>query len=588
MKKKQLFFWNKVSLACVAISFLSDFCISTNKVFASETNQENKNESNITNYLKQIEQYSKTSSSNSLKQVTSVDRLRDVAPTDWAFEALQSLVERYGCIAGFPNQTYRGSKSLTRYEFAAGLNSCMNQIERLIAASGSVMREDLEKLKRLSEEFQTELATLGTKVDNLEGRTAFLEDHQFSTTTKLNGEAIFSVAGGFGGEPGVGDTQIVLNDRLRLNLTTSFTGKDQLITGLQAYNFGGGSLTDNSSIGEVLFPNDASPLSESMTKLSFEPQFPGVNPQTLQSSCGNNDICLYKLLYIFPFNDKLSAFVGPAAETTDAFPTIVPFASESQGAVSRFGSVNPVLRVSGGTSGTGLATAAGAIFNPSSQIDIRALYASVNAAIPSNQGFPGTPLGAGLFNGSYIAATQVTLKPSNSIDIGLNYAHSYHQINILGMGSASASTGVLANLPLNTPVSLDSFGATVAWRINPKIHFTAYGAYIAVEDATSGDASTDLTSWMAGVYFPDVFAEGNSAGILVGQPLYRIDAGGGATRTPTSTGDRTTPYQVEAFYNFKVNDNLSITPGAFVIFNPEGDGDNDTSGVAVLRTSFTF
>jgi Carbohydrate-selective porin, OprB family/S-layer homology domain len=585
MKQKQRFFLSKVSLACILASSLSEFCLSTHRAVAVEAKQEEQTEPS---FLKQIEQYNQLNSSNSLEQVTSVNQLRDVAPTDWAFEALQSLVERYGCIAGFPNQTYRGTKSLSRYEFAAGLNSCMNQIERLIASSQSVMREDLEKIQRLSEEFQTELAALGTKVDNLDGRVAFLEDHQFSTTTKLNGEAIFSVAGGFGGEPGVGDSQIVLNDRLRLNLNTSFTGKDKLITGIQAYNFGGGSLTDNSSIGEVLFPNDASPLSESMTKLSFEPQFPGVNPQTLSSSCGNNDICLYKLLYIFPFNDKLSAFVGPAAETTDALPTIIPFADEAQGAVSRFGSVNPVLRVSGGTSGTGLASAAGVIFTPSPKIDIRALYASVNAALPNNDGFPGTPLGAGLFNGSYVAATQITLKPIDSLDIGLNYAHSYHQINILGMGSAAASTGVLSGLPLSTPVSLDSFGATLAWRINPKIQLTAYGAYIAVEDATSGEASTDLTSWMAGLYLPDALKEGNSAGLLFGQPLYRIDAGGGASRNTATTGDRSTPYHVEAYYNFKLNDNISITPGAFVIFNPEGDSDNDTTGVAVLRTSFTF
>lgn len=585
IKQKQLLFLSKVSLACLVASSLSEFCISTDLAVAVEIDQKNQQESSS---LEQIERYSQTAPSNSLEQVTEVKNLRDVAPTDWAFEALRSLAERYGCIAGFPNQTYRGNQPLTRYEFAAGLNSCINQIERLIASNQSVIREDLDKIQRLSEEFQAELATLDTRVNNLEERTAFLEDNQFSTTTKLNGEVIFSIAGGFGGEPGVGDSQIVLNDRVRLNLTTSFTGKDQLITGLQAYNFGGGSLTDNSSIGEVLFPNDGSPLSESMTKLSYEPQFPGVNPQTLSSSCGNNDICLYKLLYIFPVTDKLSAFIGPQAETTDAFPTIVPFASESQGAVSRFASVNPVLRVSGGTSGTGLATAAGAIFQPNSKIDLRALYGSVNAAIPNNEGFPGTPLGAGLFNGSYVAATQLTLKPTESLDIGLNYAHSYHQINILGIGSASASTGVLSGLPLNTPVSLDSFGATLAWRINPKIQFTAYGAYLAVEDATSGDASTDLTSWMTGVYLPDAFVKGNSAGLLFGQPLYRVDAGGGATRTPATTGDRATPYQVEAFYNFKVNDNLSITPGAFVIFNPEGDSDNDTTGVGVLRTSFTF
>ncbi len=88
----------------------------------------------------------------SMSQVTNVNQLRDVAPTDWAYEALRSLVDRYGCIAGFPNQTYRGSQALTRYEFAAGLNSCLNQIERLIASSESVVREDIDTINRLTQE----------------------------------------------------------------------------------------------------------------------------------------------------------------------------------------------------------------------------------------------------------------------------------------------------------------------------------------------------------------------------------------------------------------------------------------------------
>ena len=67
---------------------------------------------------------------NSPAQVTNVRELQDVYPSDWAYEALRSLTERYGCISsGFPNGTYKGSKPLTRHEFAAGLNSCLNRIE---------------------------------------------------------------------------------------------------------------------------------------------------------------------------------------------------------------------------------------------------------------------------------------------------------------------------------------------------------------------------------------------------------------------------------------------------------------------------
>ncbi|MBD0346116.1 MAG: carbohydrate porin, partial [Coleofasciculus sp. Co-bin14] len=52
--------------------------------------------------------------------------------------------------------------------------------------------------------------------------------------------------------------------------------------------------------------------------------------------------------------------------------------------------------------------------------------------------------------------------------------------------------------------------------------------------------------------------------------------------------DRSTPYHLEAFYSFKVSDNINITPGAFVLFNPEGNANYDTTLVGVLRTTFTF
>ncbi|WP_239651315.1 iron uptake porin [Neosynechococcus sphagnicola] len=534
-----------------------------------------------------------------MAQVTSVSQLSDVQPTDWAFQALQSLVERYGCIAGYPDSTYRGQRALTRYEFAAGLNACMQRIEELLSATTSPLltKEELLVLQKLQEEFAAELVTMRGRVDTLEARTTQLEAQQFSTTTKLNGEAIFAVVGGSGGEPrsrtpAGEDPQPIMVNRVRLNLVSSFTGKDLLITGLQSYNFSS-VIAGGSSVQEVLFPNAGSPLSEGNTKLNFEPQFPGFNPQNLTSSCGGNDVCLYKLLYIFPVAKKLTLFAAPLAEVSDAFPTLLPWASEGQGAISRFVALNPVLRVSGGTSGTGLASAAGFIFIPTPKVDWRALYGSVNAPIPANGPFPENVLGAGLFNGSFVASTQLTLKPAKTLDIGLNYAYSYHQVNILGMGLAGLSTGSLAGLPITTPVHLNSVGATLTWRFHPKVSLATYGAYIMVNNA-AGDGYTNFTSWLLGFYFPDALVKGNTAAIMFGQPLYRVAAGGGASLTPSNsfTGgpsiNRATPYQVEAYYNIRLNDYISVTPGAFVIFNPEGDSNNLTTGVAVIRTTFTF
>lgn len=130
----------------------------------------------------------------SLGQVPSVRQLSDVKPTDWAYEALQSLVQRYGCISGYPDSTFRGDRPLTRYEFAVSLNSCLNQISQLVADNiNRVNPEDLGVLQRLEEDFSAELASLEGRVDELETRTATLEDNQFSTTTRLRAEIITAV-----------------------------------------------------------------------------------------------------------------------------------------------------------------------------------------------------------------------------------------------------------------------------------------------------------------------------------------------------------------------------------------------------------
>ncbi|MFN8973916.1 MAG: iron uptake porin, partial [Pseudanabaena sp.] len=90
--------------------------------------------------------------------VTSVSQLSDVRPTDWAFTALQSLIERYGCIAGYPDRTFRGNQATSRYEFAAGLNACLDKINEIISAglADKVGKEDLATLQKLQEEFAAE------------------------------------------------------------------------------------------------------------------------------------------------------------------------------------------------------------------------------------------------------------------------------------------------------------------------------------------------------------------------------------------------------------------------------------------------
>jgi hypothetical protein len=70
-----------------------------------------------------------------LSQLQSVQELRDVDPYNWSYQALKNLVEQYGCIVGYPDRTFRGEQALSRYEFAAGLNACMEALERRMIAA---------------------------------------------------------------------------------------------------------------------------------------------------------------------------------------------------------------------------------------------------------------------------------------------------------------------------------------------------------------------------------------------------------------------------------------------------------------------
>ncbi len=171
-----------------------------------------------------------------LEKVTSVSQLKDVQPNDWAWQALQSLVDRYGCIAGKTNNTFQGNRSLTRYEFAAALNTCLSRIENL--TNFSTLEQDLSILKRLQTDFAIELGKLGTQVTNLETRINNSEETQFSTTTQLRGEVLFQLGDSFGNSVEEGknndNSQTFLGYRTRLNFDSSFTGKDLLRTRIES------------------------------------------------------------------------------------------------------------------------------------------------------------------------------------------------------------------------------------------------------------------------------------------------------------------------------------------------------------------
>ncbi|MEI1377138.1 iron uptake porin [Nostoc sp. UHCC 0926] len=539
-------FWNlfKVSPVIVAATFFV-----ANSALAAEVNEQ------VTN----VAQLSEAQDSNSMSQVTSVSQFSDVQPTDWAFQALQSLVERYGCIAGYPNSTYRGNRAMTRYEFAAGLNACLDRVNELIATATAdlVTKQDLATLQRLQEEYSAELATLRGRVDGLEARTSELEANQFSTTTKLVGEAIFAVSDVFGNNravPGGNPTQdldsnTTFSDRVRLNLLSSFTGKDQLQIRLNANN-----TISNAGVSGT-----------NMTRLGFD----GNN---------NNSVVIDKINYAFNFSDavrvKVDATNGELYENVNTFNP--DFASSARGALSRFGRFSPIYRQ--GQGGAGLTVT----FNPNGPISLTGAYLARTANDPT--------VNNGLLDGDNAIFGQLSFQPTKAFNIGLTYAHTYQGdtvANNLFQGTGST----FANNPFgaNTRTESNNYGVEATFQFSSKLAISGWGGYTTTDAQTgvNAGADADIWYWAGSLALRDFGGKGNVLGVIFGQPP-RVTGGSIKNVAANVNLDDDTSYHLEGLYKLKVSDNIQVTPGLLVIFNPEHNDANDTEYVGTLRTTFTF
>ncbi|MEM1168692.1 MAG: iron uptake porin [Cyanobacteria bacterium P01_H01_bin.35] len=527
-------------------------------------------------------------------QVTSVSQLSDVQPTDWAFQALQSLVERYGCIVGYPDGTYRGNRALTRFEFAAGVNACLDRITELLQAAiaDTVTREDLAILQRLQEEFSAELAILRGRVDALEARAAELEANQFSTTTKLRGEVIFALVDNFEDQGQYGafndntqdEDQTVFQYRARLNFNTSFSGQDLLFTRLQV----GNAQAFNQWIAE------------------------SEGQQTFNILDRTDDtVQLDKLFYKFPVRDNIRVTVAAnKVSWYDFVPTLNPYMEDfdgGSGSLSAFGQRNPIYRLGGGK-GLGVEYDFGCkdqyacTYSPFS---VSFGYLAAEGEDPRE--------GKGLFNGDYAALAQLTFTPIRNFQIGLTYNKGYFgpgnfgyddgaatglgnnqsfNSGFVGSGIANSVYGLNAGLNdrrpgsvnIAKPVSTNAYGVEMSWRAADWVTINGFGMYL--DGKLIGLGDFEQWSYGATVAFPDLFKEGSLGGIVVGREPYMNDL---EVPSGLASGLRQDmSWHIEAFYKYQITNNISITPGVTVITNANQDDDNDELIIGTIRTTFQF
>lgn len=484
----------------------------------------------------------------SAEQVTSVSQLSEVKPTDWTFQALQSLVERYGAIAGYPERNFRDNRVLTRYNFAAGLSTVIDRVNKLIADgfANKVSLEDLATLQRLQEEFRAELATVQGRVDRLEASTAELEANQFSTTTKLTGLLLVAVnAGAFSGDRIVDPRGVeIANEqpnatvlyRASLDIDTSFNGTDLLKLRMEA---GSDRINDNAS--GLLEPTFGSVLDFSIA--GFDEQFTPTRLNYTFTPLKDFKVSFGPVLFVLDYVD-LNSYANISFQdfSTQALINnylLFPFPAGAGAAIDWNPEDGPFAVRAVYLAGDGA--------NPTSddQRFVGALLPQVTLLFPNASG------NSGLFGNPYLSAVELEYSPSKAFALRLIYS----------------GGNVFEN-------RFDVFGANFELALSDQ--FAIFGRYGNgnYQDTVFGDINPNY--WMAGVSFRDLFAPGALAGIATGQPFIE-KAVGNATQT-----------NIEAFYNFPISDKIRVTPLVQVIIDPGNQKSNGSIVTGTLRAVFSF
>ena len=426
-----------------------------------------------------------------------------------------------------------------RYEFAAGLNACLDRVNELIATASADLttKQDLATIQKLQAEFSAELATLRGRVDAVEARTAELEANQFSTTTKLQGQVVAVVSDVLSNKKVNGaditGKNTTLGSRARIELVSSFTGKDTLFTRIQANNILSPGI--NTPEGNLFFAG----------------------------TTGNTTAAIDALFYAFPVGKntqvKLIANAGAADDVTS---TVNLFDGDGAfGAVSTFGTRNPIY---GQLGDKGIAV--NHQFGNKLALSLGYLSGTANNPTPGN----------GLFDGSYGALAQLTVKPSDRISLGLTYINSYKQPLLTGSNNATSTFDGEA-------FSSNSYGVQASLGISQKFVLGGWAGYTNSKVLTGTKGDVDTFNYAVTLGFPDLGKKGNLAGVIVGmEPKVTSSSFAGVTKDPN------TSYHIEGFYQYKLSDNITLTPAVIWLTAPDHNDTNDNVVIGALRTTFSF
>jgi len=395
--------------------------------------------------------------------------------------------------------------------------------------SYSSSKSSSKKQQFNSKTFANELATVNEKIDGLETQLNEFEAGSFSDTTTFDGKVNFTV--GALSYDGTG-TDTVSNEAALFqymwqgNLNTSFTGDDNLYVRLKTGN--ASSWTKDKDHGTYL-----------------------------SSSKGNSDVLkVDKIWYSFPVGESNTIYVGPKIENYYMHGTTPSI-------------YKPVLKaftLGGNAAAYGASTDTGAGW---------AYKADNGFAISSNIGTKSKTTKK--VDGSYVETGLLTdeSKTSWATQIGLTkeqYSVSAMvnlKYNDWGDSYFSTKTGDDRN------ENSTNYGLRAWWRpletgtATPEI---SLGYDYSTLDGYATNDSTD--AFFVGLTWLDTFNADDRIGVAFGQPQ-------------TKEGSEVEPFMWEAYYGFKVNDSVTVTPAIFGASNANGSDGEDYTG-AVIETQFKF
>ncbi|BAZ44020.1 hypothetical protein NIES4102_10230 [Chondrocystis sp. NIES-4102] len=380
--------------------------------------------------------------------------------------------------------------------------------------------------QKIQQNSSLELKPINNKIKQLEA-------NQFSTTTKFNAQTLFFLTA-------ADESETTFGYRTRLNFDSSFEGDDLLRIRLENRNLPRLDETTDTSMSRLSVDGDT----DNQTELS-------------------------ELSYTFSQGDRTQINLGTTGVSlNDVGEVLNPFASSSSGAVSRFARRDPATLRAPGGAGIGIKQ------QFSEEIGGFAGY------FIDNQDVANAQAGRGIFRSSQSAIAQIVIQPEEELILAATYTHTYQRNNDVNlMGATGVAT---ANQPFEqNATTSDNFGLQANWQVTSGLEIGGWFGYTHAQQQANGNAKATILNGALTLALPDFGAENNLAGIIIGIPpvISQHDDADLVTRE--------IPLHIEALYRIKVNDYLEITPGGFIVINPDPENAN-TLWVATVRTEFSF